>query len=325
MPSKSKPKKSAFADANGPSSPSPKPYKRDPARQRFLIFVFLTVAIGGGILAMVFKNARLFDFAMGKVEQLVCHVKKEYEHDKYAFTQGLFFDGDMMYESTGLNGESTMRLVDYKTGEVKKRIVLDKKFFGEGCTMLNGKIYQLTWKQGKCFVYNKDLVKEAEFDYETEGWGLTNDGTNLIMTDGTAKLIYVDPSDFSIIKKVFVKFGKERTSSVSQIRLNELEYYEGFVFANHYDVSNGFRSDYIYAINAESGKITSRIDLEGLWPLEERPTKPRQGVMNGIAVSPEGQFFVTGKYCPKMFEVDFVTEKVKEQIEKNKTRAGAEE
>ena len=74
---------------------------------------------------MVFKNARLFDFAMGKVEQLVCHVRKEYEHDKYAFTQGLFFDGDMMYESTGLNGESTMRLVDYKTGEVKKRIVLD--------------------------------------------------------------------------------------------------------------------------------------------------------------------------------------------------------
>ena len=322
MPSKSKsksqPKKSAFSDAKGATPPKAtanhQPYKRDPARQRYLIAVFLVIAIGGGILAMTLKNQRLFGLGMGKVEQNVYFVKNEFKHDRTAFTQGLFLDGDMMYESTGLNGESTMRLVDYKTGDVKNRVVLDKEYFGEGCTMLNDKIYQLTWKAKKCFVYNRELIKQAEFEYDSEGWGLTNDGTHLIMSDGTAKLIYVDPSDFSVVKKVFVKFGNQRVSSLSQVCLNELEYYGGKIYANHYG------TDFIYEIDAETGRILTRINLAGLWPQEERPTKPQPGILNGIAISPDGDIFVTGKYCPTMFEIEFIHEDDKKHREKQREK-----
>jgi len=287
-----------------------------------LITVFLVVAVGGGILAMALKNARLFGLGMAKVEQYVYEIKNEYVHDRLAFTQGLIVDDkndDMMYESTGLNGESTMRLVNYKTGEVKKRIVLDKEFFGEGCTMLNDKIYQLTWKKGKCFVYNRDLVKEAEFEYDTEGWGLTHDGTHLIMSDGTSKLIYIDPTDFSVVKKVFVRFGNQKVSSLNQICLNELEYHVdnkgvGVVYANHY------KTDYIYEINAETGEILARIDLAGLWPEDQRPQKPQPGMLNGIAISPDGEIFVTGKYCPTMFEVEFIWTEDREWRERAERR-----
>ena len=315
--SKSNSKKSAFSDAKRPadSAPKPQPYRRDPARQRYLITVFLVIAIGGGILAMTLKNRRLFGLSMAKVEQLVYDIKDEYKHDRLAFTQGLFMDGDMMYESTGIRGESTMRLVDYKTGEVKNRIVLPEKYFGEGCTMLNDKIYQLTWQAGKCFVYNRELVKQAEFDYDTEGWGLTNDGTHLIMSDGSSKLIYIDPVDFSVVKKVFVKLGNQKVNSLSQVRLNELEYYKGRIYANHYP------TDYIYEIDAETGQITARIDLAGLWPKEERPTKPQPGMLNGIAISADGDIFVTGKYCPTMFEVGLnVTKKEKEHRDKMRAK-----
>ena len=315
--SKSNSKKSAFSDAKRPadSAPKPQPYQRDPARQRYLITVFLVIAIGGGVLAMTLKNARLFGLNMAKVEQYVYDIQKEYKHDRLAFTQGLFLDGDMMYESTGIRGESTMRLVDYKNdGEVKNRIVLPEKYFGEGCTMLNDKIYQLTWQEGKCFVYNRELVKQAEFEYDTEGWGLTNDGTHLIMSDGSSKLIYIDPVDFSVVKKVFVKFGNQKVNSLGQVCLNELEYYDGLIYANHY------KTDYIYEIEAKTGQITARIDLDGLWPKKERPTKPQPGMLNGIAISPDGDIFVTGKYCPTMFEIEFVTKEEKEHRDKMRAK-----
>lgn len=263
---------------------------------------------------MMLKNARLFNWNMSKVEQLTYVIKNEYTHERTAFTQGLFFDGDTMYESTGIYGESTMRIVDLESGEVKQRIVLPEKYFGEGATILNDKIYQLTWKEGKCFVYNRDLEKLDEFEYDTEGWGLTTDGTHLIMSDGGSKLIYRDPEDFSIVKKVFVKFGNQKVSSINDICLNELEYCNGRVYANHY------RTDYIYEIDAESGQIKSRIDLSGLWPIAERPTKPQPGLLNGIAITDDERIFVTGKYCPTMFEIELATETQKKHLEKQEQR-----
>ena len=303
--SKNKKRKSPFSDARQPEPPKkaePAPqsnFVQDPGRRWFLIALFLTIAVGGGIIAMIVKDARLMGLAMNGVEQYTYEIVQEYPHDPLAFTQGLFFHDGKMYESTGRYGESTMRLVDLETGTPERRILLGKETFGEGCVLLDDRIYQLTWKEQKCLVYDLDLKLQTTFDFEGEGWGLTTDGENLIMTDGTSKLIYRNPEDFSIIKKVFIKLG---TRTVS--RLNEMEYVGGKIYANKYE------SDSIYEIDPKSGKVTAIIDLTGLWPSAERP---QGGVLNGIAQDParHPNVFVTGKYCPKLFEIEFVAKEDK--------------
>ena len=298
-------RKSSFSEARQGGAEPPKPASPvAPPKQQprwFLIGLFLLIVFGGGVLAMVFKDIKMFNFALSQIERYKVKVINEYPHDPLAFTQGLFIHNGRMYESTGRYGESTMRIVDMETGKDDPRIFLGEKRFGEGAAEHNGKIYQLTWKEGECLVYDLDLKNPPKkIKYEGEGWGLCSDGKYLIMTDGTSSLKFVNPDDFSVQKRVTVKLGNRPISD-----LNELEYVGGKVYANQ------LYEDVIYEIDPTSGRVTATIDLKGLWPMSERP---RDGVMNGIAYDRDNdKIYVTGKYCPKLFEIELILKKPNER------------
>lgn len=217
---------------------------------------------------------------------------KSYPHDKQAFTQGLEFHDGVLYEGTGLEGKSSIRKVELNTGRVIKIKKLPEAYFGEGITLWKDQIYQLTWRSGVCFVYDKEtLEKKREFRYQTEGWGLTNDGKHLIMSDGTSTLYFRDPDTFTIVKKVEVK-----EKNVPVTGLNELEYIKGEIYANVW------QTDLIARISPETGKIVGWIDLTGL--LNEAEQTMDTDVLNGIAYDTEkDRLFVTGKNWPKLFEI----------------------
>lgn len=304
-PNPKKRRKSSFSEARqGSSEPAKSASPVAPARQQprwFLIGLFLLIVLGGGVLAMVFKDIKMFNFALSQIERYKVKVVNEYPHDPLAFTQGLFIHEGRMYESTGRYGESTMRIVDLETGKDDPRIFLGEKRFGEGATEHKGKIYQLTWKEEECLVYDLDLKNPPEkISYEGEGWGLCSDGEYLIMTDGTSSLKFVDPEDFSVQKRVTVKLGNRPISD-----LNELEYVGDKIYANQ------LNEDVIYEILPSTGRVTATIDLTGLWPVSERPSG---GVMNGIAYDKDTErIYVTGKYCPKLFEIDLIYKKPNER------------
>jgi len=213
-------------------------------------------------------------------------------HDRQAFTQGLVIQDGQFLESTGLNGQSSLRRVDLKTGMVIKQVELPAQYFAEGLTVLNGKAYQLTWQNHKGFVYDlKTFRLENEFTYNGEGWGLTTDGQNLILSDGTSRIRFLDPSNFVLKRTVNVT---HKTWPVE--RLNELEYVKGEIFANVWG------TDDIVIIDPSNGAVTGVIDLTGLLPVQERTAET--DVLNGIAYDPNGdRLFVTGKRWSKMFEV----------------------
>ena len=215
-----------------------------------------------------------------------------YPHDANAFTQGLMFDDGFLYESTGLYGNSSLRRVDLETGEVLQNVSLQAQYFGEGMTIVGDKIIQLTWQSHVGFVYNKasfDLLQE--FQYPTDGWGLTYDGSRLIMSDGSANLYFLDPLTFQRIGQVSV----HDTEPVNE--LNELEYMNGAVYANVWG------KDKIVVINPENGQVTGWIDLTSLRNLENQDAN----VLNGIAYDPEGdRLFVTGKMWSHVYEINLV-------------------
>jgi glutamine cyclotransferase len=218
-----------------------------------------------------------------------------YPHDPNAFTQGLvYFDGDL-YESTGRYGQSNLRRVDLETGEVLQRIDLPAQYFGEGITLLNDRIYKLTWKEQRGFIYERETFELLqEFTYPTEGWGLTHDGQNLIMSDGSAYLYYLDPVRLAEVGRVEVRDG-----NLPIVRLNELEYIEGQVYANIW------QTNWLVIIDPASGRVTGRILLDGLLAPEDM-IQPVD-VLNGIAYDPAyDRLFVTGKLWPKLFEIDLV-------------------
>lgn len=291
-------RKSSFSEAKQgvtqPEKPASPVAQRQQGPRWFLIGLFVVIVFGGGALAMFFKDMKMFDLAMGKIEQCKYKVINEYPHDPLAFTQGLFIHEGQLYESTGRYGESTMRIVDLETGDVTTRIFLGEERFGEGADEHKGKIYQLTWKEEECLVYDLELKDPPEkIKYKGEGWGLCSDGEHLIMTSSTASLKFVDPEDFSVVKSVTVKLGNFPITE-----LNELEFAKGKIYANQ------LNKDVIYEIDPESGKVTAVIDLKGLWPVEERP---QGGVLNGIAYDAKTErIFVTGKYCPTLFEIAIV-------------------
>lgn len=260
----------------------------------FLIGLFITIVIGGGTLAMIFKDARMWESSLRDIEQFTYEVVKKYPHDPLAFTQGLFVYKGKLYESTGRKGESTMRIVDIETGETDPRIYLGPDLFGEGAAVHDDKVYQLTWKEEKCLVYDLELKDRPEIiEYEGEGWGLCSDGEHLIMTDSGPDLIFVDPKDFSIQKRVTVKLGNRPL-----LGLNEMEYFGGKIYANK------LGEDAIFEVDAETGKVVAMIDLTGLWPPSERP---QGGVLNGIAYDEDNEkIYVTGKYCPHLYEIAIV-------------------
>jgi glutamine cyclotransferase len=217
-----------------------------------------------------------------------------YPHDIHAYTQGLEFYLDTLYESTGQKGASFFRKYDYKTGKVYKQINLDAKYFGEGITFINNKLYQLTWQEKTGFVYNATtlkLEKSFTYDKDIEGWGLTNDGKYIYQTDGTEKIWKMDPTTLKMVDYINVYSLATKVKSV-----NELEWIEGKIYGNVY------QKDAIAVINPKNGAV------EGILNLADLKTKitqlPDTDVLNGIAYNPKTKtIFVTGKNWDKMFEI----------------------
>ncbi len=222
-----------------------------------------------------------------------------YPHDTLAFTQGLVFYNNQMYEGTGQKKASTLRKVDYKTGAVDKRIDIDPALFGEGITILNDTLYQLTWEDHMVLVYSvKDLKLIKRLYWNREGWGITHDSTHLIISDGTDKLYFVAPGDFGLLKTVSVH---NHLGPVNN--LNELEYINGYVYANQWE------TNYILKIDPASGLVTGILDFTDVLKRFANINYDRQAVsegavLNGIAWDTDNsRMFVTGKLWPKLLEV----------------------
>ena len=225
-----------------------------------------------------------------------------YPHDRNAFTQGLVYHRGQLYESTGQQGRSDLRLVALETGQVLRSQALPHQYFGEGIALVDGesvhtddRIIQLTWQSQVGFVYALETFKPVRtFSYPGEGWGLTYDGERLVMSDGTAWLRFWDPETLDELGRVLVQ---DRGRPVA--RLNELEYVEGLVYANVW------QTDLIAVIAPETGQVTGWIDLAGLLPASDRD--PPVDVLNGIAYDAAGErLYVTGKWWPKLFQIELV-------------------
>jgi glutaminyl-peptide cyclotransferase len=218
-------------------------------------------------------------------------------HDPSAFTQGLELVDGVLYEGTGLEGESAMRATDPKTGAVQRETELPADFFGEGITVVDDTIWQLTWQDGVAIRRDRDTFAEIDrAEYQGEGWGLCHDGERLVMSDGTAELTFRDPETFDETGRQQVRDAEGTPVE----KLNELECVDGAVYANVWE------TDRIVRIDPSSGEVTATVDLAGLLSEEDRQTTD---VLNGIAAIPgTDEFLVTGKLWPKMFRVRFVTE-----------------
>ncbi len=218
-----------------------------------------------------------------------------YPHDTSSYTQGLLIYKGDMYEGTGNYGFSKLKKVDLKTGKAQNEIVLDKKYFGEGVTILNDTVYQLTWKEKKVFVYTlKDFKKIKEFTVDIEGWGLTNDGKNIIASTGGSDLYYYESSTFKLLKTQTVT-----ESGSPSFNLNELEYIDGFVYANQYQFP------YIFKIDPATGQIMAKADLTTMWE-RIKAIDHDADVPNGIAFDiATKKIYITGKWWPELYEVQF--------------------
>lgn len=216
-----------------------------------------------------------------------------YPHDTTSFTEGLEFHNDTLFESTGQKGASYFRKYDYKTGKVFNQTNLDSKYFGEGITIINNKLYQLTWQEKTGFIYNATTLKlEKTFTYkkDIEGWGMTNDEKFIYQTDGTEKIWKMDPTTLEMIDYINVYSGNAKIKSI-----NELEWINGLIY------SNVWQKDAVAVVNPLSGAVEGILDLSGLRKLLKNSTAE---VLNGIAYNPKTKtIFVTGKNWDKMFEI----------------------
>ena len=233
-----------------------------------------------------------------KVPTYGFQVVRSYPHDRTSFTQGLIVRDGAFYEGTGLNGRSALRKVKMETGEVLQHKALDAQYFGEGITEWKGSLLQLTWQSQIGFVYDaKTFERTRTFAYTGEGWGLTHDGTRLILSDGSPKLRFLDPATFKETGSVIVRDVRGPVAS-----LNELEFVKGEIFANVW------QSDRIARIDPKGGRVTGWIDLTGLMSAAERGTS--DAVLNGIAYDAAAdRLFVTGKLWPRVFEIKLVARK----------------
>jgi len=213
-----------------------------------------------------------------------------YPHDPEAFTEGLVFDDGVLYEGTGLYGQSTLRRVELKTGRVLQIYALPNDVFGEGVTIFGDEIIQLTWLQHRGFVYDRQTFEPLkEFSYATEGWGLTNNGSCLIMSDGTANLYFLDPETYEVVGQVEVRDGSPVTG------LNELEYIRGYVYANVW------HERLIAKIDPKTGNVRGWIDLSKIIDYDKLDS---ESVLNGIAYNAKDDLiYVTGKRWPQLFEI----------------------
>ena len=224
-------------------------------------------------------------------------VMNTYYHDSNAFTQGLIYEDDILYEGTGLYGRSSLRKVDLETGKILQIQEIPDQFFGEGITLFENRIIQLTWKSQVGFIYNKNNLSLINtFSFPTDGWGITHNGVHIIMSDGTAALYFLNPSSFEEVHRLTVT---EKKNPVTM--LNELEYIEGEIYANIY------RTNRIAKIDPQTGDVNAWIDLKGLRK-KMTVSKPID-VLNGIAYDKKNKrLFVTGKLWPNLFEIELIPE-----------------
>ena len=246
-----------------------------------LIYIFL--------LSLVFASC-----SDSAVKEYSLEVVARYPHDTESYTQGLFFHDGQMYESTGVKGKSTFRKVDLETGEALRRLDFDKKYFVEGSVMWKDNLYILTWDTKTAFIYDANTLEyKSTHRYARQGWGLTTDGKQLIASDGTANLYFMD-ANLKLDHKIQVKLGDKPV-----MWLNELEYIDGRVWANVYT------SDEIVIINPRTGVVEGVIDCSGLLPRELRTDST--DVLNGIACNPQdGKIYLTGKNWARLYEVKLV-------------------
>jgi glutamine cyclotransferase len=225
-------------------------------------------------------------------------IVKTYKHDEKAFTQGLVFVNGFFYESDGEYGESNLRKVEVETGKVLQKQDVAEEYFAEGMTILNDKIYQITWQEKTAFQYDMNFKLIKEFRYQGEGWGLTNDGTNLIMSDGTHVIRFINPETFETVRTIVVK--DEKGSPI--YKLNELEYIKGEIWANIWHSESINKPNHIARINPADGKLLGWVDLQGISP--EDVARDSENTLNGIAYDAAGdRIFVTGKQWKKLFEI----------------------
>ncbi|HNR66201.1 MAG TPA: glutaminyl-peptide cyclotransferase, partial [Atribacterota bacterium] len=226
---------------------------------------------------------------------LSCEIVNIFPHDPEAFTQGLIWDDGYLYESTGLYGSSSLRQVELKTGKAIKNIPLADNYFAEGITIFDDKIFLLTWREEMGFIYTRDTFQLLDtFSYPYEGWGITTDGDFLIISDGTPVLHFLDPKTLDEIKQVKVHDGLFLVNWI-----NELEYIEGYIYANIW------QSDRIAVIEPGTGKIVFWLDLYGI--LDNVQHHENVDVLNGIAYDAENnRLFVTGKLWPAIFEIKMI-------------------
>jgi glutaminyl-peptide cyclotransferase len=228
----------------------------------------------------------------GRAKQDAYQVIHSYPHDPTSFTQGLVWHEGRFYESTGQYGESKLRMLEFPSGKVLREINLSPELFGEGLALVDSRLIQLTWKSRRGFVYDLSTFRLLEeFRYDTEGWGLTCDGKNLILSDGSSDLFYLDPQTFRLVKKLPVRFNGQPI-----LELNELEFIDGEIWANVW------QTDFILRIDPSSGLVTSFLDLKGILAPSDRTGS--ENVLNGIAYDAERKrIFVTGKLWPRILEI----------------------
>lgn len=227
------------------------------------------------------------------------NIIRQFPHSTDSYTQGLIYHNGHLYESTGLAGASSLQKIDAMTGNVLDIKPLGGDYFGEGIDIYKGKIFQLTWQNGTCFVYDLNtLNKVRNFSYFGEGWGLAFDGDKFVMSDGSFVLKYINPEDFSFVGSKMIHYLNGRPA----YDLNELEFAEGFLWANIW------QKDLIAKIDTAQGKVVGLVDINPLRDIVK--SYRRSEVSNGIAYNPKaGTFFLTGKYWPLFFEVEIVEKK----------------
>jgi len=272
-------------------------------RSRLSLLIAFLLAVGIVVIVSLLRSgpANQHDAASSpssrgsdesRARQLSYEVVNSYPHDPTSFTQGLLWHDGALYESTGLEGQSKLRRLEFPSGRVLKEIRLSSDLFGEGLALADNRLIQLTWKSHRGFVYDLETFRQLqEFSYDTEGWGLTYDSKNLIVSDGSSNLFYLDPQTFKPIRKLAVTMnGKPLTE------LNELEFIEGEVWANIW------QTDLIVRIDPSTGRVTSFLNLKGI--LAPSDKTGREDVLNGIAYDAEHKrIFITGKLWPRIFEI----------------------
>ncbi len=255
------------------------------------VFFVIAVLVAGGFLVVILSFGQMpIDPASPTL--YTYQIIKTHPHDTTAFTEGLVFNEGVLYESTGLYGSSSLRQVNLENGIVQHEVLLPNQYFGEGLTVVNDSLVQLTWREKIGFIYDKETFGLlGNFSYSSEGWGLTFNGSALIMSDGTSKLTFLDPVTFQMVRQVNVHDG-----NTSVTNINELEYVNGDVYANIWMQQN------IAIINPQTGTVKGWIDLTGIYQ-----SNNSDDVLNGIAYdSQTNRLFVTGKDWPNLYEISII-------------------